>query len=102
MYKVKSYDAYDGALYAEESTNNTVKYLDLSVPVYHLPLYDWVFSIEVAEHIPKTYEQIYINNLVRHASHGIILSWAVPKQEGHGHVNNQDFSYIEEQLIKEL
>ncbi len=61
-----------------------------------MPLYDWVFSIEVAEHIPKTYEQIYIDNLVRH---GIILSWAVPKQEGHGHVNNQDFAYIEEQLI---
>ena len=98
MNQVKIYDAFDGAPYAEETTNNSVKYLDLSVPIYHLPIYDWIISIEVAEHIPKKYEQIYIDNLVRHAKKGIIISWAILNQEGLGHVNNQNFPYIEEQL----
>jgi hypothetical protein len=100
LNKVKSYDAFDGAPYAEETTNNLVQHLDLSVPVYHLPLYDWVVSMEVAEHIPKQYEQIFIDNLTRHAKEGIILSWSVVGQEGHSHVNNQDLPYVEEQLRK--
>ena len=98
LNQVKSYDAYDGAPYVEDTTNNEVKHLDLSVPIYHLPFYDWVISMEVAEHIPKEFEQIFIDNLTRHAKEGIILSWSVIGQEGHSHVNNQDLPYVEEQL----
>ncbi len=38
--------------------------------------YDWIISLEVAEHIPAQFESIYIDNLVKHAKEGIILSWA--------------------------
>ena len=100
LNEVKTYDAFDGAPYCEETTDNLVQHLDLSVPVYHLNLYDWIVSLEVAEHIPKTYEQIFIDNLTRHAKEGIILSWAAVGQVGHSHVNNQDLSYVREQLEK--
>ena len=38
--EVLSYDAFDGAPYVESTTNNNVKFLDLSVPIYHLQKYD--------------------------------------------------------------
>ncbi|CAG5124210.1 unnamed protein product, partial [Candidula unifasciata] len=55
-----------------------VKFLDLTAPQYGLPAYDWVVSVEVGEHIPAKFEDIYLDNLARHAKEGIVLSWAVP------------------------
>lgn len=55
---------------------------------------DWVLSLEVGEHIPKEYENIFIQNLINHAKKGIILSWAVPNQPGDGHVNCQSNDYV--------
>ena len=55
-----------------------MSFLDLTLPQYGLPLYDWVMSLEVAEHIPQDYEAIFIDNIVRHAREGVVLSWAVP------------------------
>ena len=55
---------------------------------------DWVLSLEVGEHIPKEYEHIFIQNLIKHAKQGIILSWAVPGQPGDGHVNCQSNDYV--------
>ena len=57
---LKVYDAYDGAPYAPDVTNGTVKFLDLSVPQYGLPIYDWILSLEVAEHIPTKYQDIFL------------------------------------------
>ena len=96
--QVSSYDSYDGAPYTEITTNNNVKFLDLSVPIYHLKQYDWVISLEVAEHIPAKFEDIYIDNLVRHAKEGVILSWAKIGQGGHSHINNRDFDYVKKKM----
>ena len=96
--KVRQYDSYDGAPFCENKTHGLVKFLDISIPVYGLRLYDWVISLEVGEHIPKQYEQIFLDNIARHADKGIVLSWAVPGQGGHGHVNNQPLEYIVQQL----
>ena len=82
LNQLKVYDAFDGSPYTETNTNGRVKFLDLSVPIYHLDKYDWVISIEVAEHIPKEFENIYLNNLVKHAKEGIIISWASEGQKG--------------------
>ncbi|CAD7968765.1 unnamed protein product [Amoebophrya sp. A25] len=49
--------------------------------------YDAVLSLEVAEHIPYEFEAVFVENLVRHASHLLILSWG--DQPGHGHFNNK-------------
>ena len=86
--------AYDGGPYYDIVSKGRVKYLDLTLPQYGLPLYDWVLSLEVAEHIPREFESTYIDNIVRHAKEGIVLSWAVPRQIGHGHVNTRPLDYI--------
>ena len=96
--EVASYDAFDGAPFVEEQTDSIVKFLDLSAPIYHLDKYDWIVCLEVAEHIPNKFESIFIDNLVRHAKEGIVLSWSKVGQIGHGHVNNRDFDYVKSKL----
>ncbi|XP_045215406.1 uncharacterized protein LOC123565615 isoform X1 [Mercenaria mercenaria] len=92
--KVKSFDAYDGAPYCEITSNGQVQFLDLSIPQYGIPVYDWILSLEVAEHIPQEYESIFIDNIINHAREGIVLSWATPGQIGYSHVNNRPFEYV--------
>ena len=96
--KVKMYDAFDGAPYVEEVTNGSVTFLDLSAPQYGLKAYGWIVCIEVAEHIPREYEAIFLSNLVRHARIGIVLSWARPHQAGLSHVNNRPIEYVSEKM----
>ena len=54
---LKSYTGYDGSPYAHENSEGRVQYLDLTIDAYGLPAFDWVFSLEVAEHIPATFER---------------------------------------------
>lgn len=53
-----------------------------------------VISLEVAEHIPIQYENDFLDNLDRHCSGMMILSWAVVGQGGHGHINEQNSDYV--------
>ncbi|XP_071154225.1 uncharacterized protein [Mytilus edulis] len=92
--QVKSYDAYDGAPFCEETSEGRVQYMDLTIAQYGIPLYDWIVSLEVAEHIPQQYESVYLDNIFRHAREGIIFSWAVPGQGGMSHINNKPTSYV--------
>ena len=94
--KLKSYDAYDGAPFTDTTSEGRVKFLDLTLRQYGLPLYDWVISIEVAEHIPRQFESMFIDNIVRHAREGVVLSWAIPGQGGFSHVNNRPVQYVKE------
>ncbi|XP_052816028.1 uncharacterized protein LOC128242763 isoform X2 [Mya arenaria] len=98
--KLKGYDAYDGAPFSEKTSEGRVSYLDLTLPQYGLPLYDWIMSLEVAEHIPREYESVYIDNIVRHAKEGVVLSWAVPGQEGYSHINMRTFEYVKDLFDK--
>ena len=59
-----------------------------------MPIYEWVISLEVAEHIPHQYEEIFLSNLARHAKTGIILSWPLPGQGGNFHVNEHPIDYV--------
>ena len=97
---VREYVAYDGAPYCEETSEGRVRFMDLTISNYGLPMYDWILSLEVAEHIPIQYEPVYIDNLVRHALEGIILSWAKPGQGGLAHVNNRPLSYVVDLMDK--
>ena len=91
--KLRKYDAYDGAPFSETTSDGRVKFLDLTLPQYGLPVYDWIISLEVAEHIPQQYESTYIDNIIRHAKEGVVLSWSVPGQHGYSHVNNRPHEY---------
>ncbi|PVD21673.1 hypothetical protein C0Q70_17472 [Pomacea canaliculata] len=87
--RVISYDAYDVAPFVEKVTGGAVKFMDLTLPQYGLPAYDWVMCLEVAEHIPARYERILVDNMARHARKGVVLSWANISQGGINHVNNK-------------
>ncbi len=53
-------------------------------------------SIEVGEHLPIQYESIFMENLVRHAKIGIIMTWCEPIEDGIGlgHFNERPLHYI--------
>lgn len=53
-----------------------------------------VISIEVFEHIPKKYEKVFVENIVRCCSGKLVLSVAVEGQPGLGHVNCRNNDYI--------
>ena len=76
-----------------------VKFLDLTLPQYWLPRYDWVLSMEVIEHIPAKFETIVLDNIDRAAGHGVVLSWAVIGQGGFHHVNNRSPTYVKQTMI---
>ncbi len=96
----KNVDAFDGNPHTPEMTNGFASVLDLSKEFDLKKKYECVISLEVGEHIPKEYEQIYLDNLDRHSSQCIILSWALPGQGGDGHVNEQPNEYIIEEMKK--
>ena len=89
---------YDGNPNTEELTKGLCQVLDLTEPFDLGKQFDWVLSLEVAEHIPLKYEKIYLDNLVRHAKEGIIMSWALKGQTGAGHCNTQDNDYVREKM----
>jgi len=93
-------DGYDGNPNTPTMTNNMCGIKDLSIPFTFENKYEWVMSLEVGEHLPKKYEQIFIDNLCNNCSQGIILSWAVKGQGGSGHFNEQDNQYVKNQIEK--
>jgi 2-polyprenyl-3-methyl-5-hydroxy-6-metoxy-1,4-benzoquinol methylase len=88
---------FDGNPNTPELTHNTCSVLDLSVRVQLKP-FDWVMSLEVGEHLPAEFEDIFIQNLHNNNKRGIVLSWAIKGQGGHGHFNEQDNSYIKSKI----
>jgi len=50
----------------------------------------FVVCFEVAELLPKKFEEIFLGNILTHFEHSIILSWAPPSQTGVGHVNTKE------------
>jgi len=100
VVQVQRYDAYDGAPFSEEETAGAVRYLDLAVPQLWLPRYDWVVCLEVVEHIPEEFESIVLDNIIRPATLGVVLSWALPTQPGGMHVNARPAEYVKEVLTR--
>jgi cyclopropane fatty-acyl-phospholipid synthase-like methyltransferase len=62
--------------------------------------FDFVQSFEVGEHIFVEYEDNFIDNIARHATMGIVMSWSIIGQSGFMHVNNRDSEYIIGKLQK--
>lgn len=62
--------------------------------------FEGIISLEVGEHIPAEYEDVFIQNLANNSSCYIILSWAINGQEGDGHVNCRSNKYIINKLAQ--
>ena len=88
------YDAFDGNPFTKEISNGLGDVLDLSKDFELNKKYDLVMSLEVGEHIPKEFEDVFINNIIQHSKKKILLSWGIPKQPGEGHINCQTNDYI--------
>ena len=71
-----------------------VCWIDASQPFRLRQRPDWVISIEVGEHIPKSREATFLDNLVKNCRVGVILTWAIRAQLGYQHVNCHDNEYI--------
>ncbi len=82
-----SCQAFDGTRKIELLTNGLVKHLDLSKKVSLPEIFDWILCLEVGEHIPAKYQANFVENLHNHNRKGIVISWALPGQDGTGHVN---------------
>lgn len=67
---------------------------DLSLPLKLERKSDISISLEVGEHIPKEYEDIFIDNICNNTKDIAIFSWAVVGQGGEGHINCRDNEYI--------
>ncbi len=87
---------YDGNPVTELASGGSCFVKDLSLPFDLNRRFDWVMSLETGEHIPPEYESVFIRNLMRHATKGIVLSWAIKGQGGIGHFNEQDNDYIKQ------
>lgn len=81
----------DGSPLTPQITNGLCTVMDFSEP-QDLPEVDTVLSLEVGEHIPQEYEQIFLDNIC--VARRVILSWAVEGQAGNGHVNCRNNDYI--------
>lgn len=89
---------YDGNPETQELSEGRCAIVDLSKPIDFCQ-FDWTLSLEVGEHIPKEFEDIFINNILG-SKYGIILSWAVEGQGGTSHVNTRNNSYIRDKIVQ--
>jgi len=87
-------EAYDGNPNTFLLSKGLANVLDLSEYFNLYKKSDCVLSLEVGEHIPKEYEDIFIDNICNHTNNLLILSWAILGQVGDGHVNCQDNEYV--------
>lgn len=77
-----------------KSTNHKwIMQADLSV-AHSYPWRGYVISLEVGEHIPVEFEQVFIGNLCRHCTSRMVISWALPGQRGLGHINCRPNDYV--------
>lgn len=95
-------EAYDGNPYTQQLTGNIGQVKDLSQRFDLGKKFKCVMSLEVGEHIPEEFEQAFLDNIANHREQDelglIILSWAVPGQDGDGHVNCRSNDYIMQQM----
>jgi 2-polyprenyl-3-methyl-5-hydroxy-6-metoxy-1,4-benzoquinol methylase len=92
-------EAYDGNPNTESLSGGIGKVMDLSKPFYLGKKFDVVLSLEVGEHIPKEFEEQFIDNITKHAKKHLIISWAIVGQGGDGHVNCANNDYIIGQIV---
>ena len=87
-------DGFDGNPNTPTITKNKCKVLDLSKTFKSEKKWEYIVSLEVAEHLPQKFEKTFIENLHENNTKGIILSWAVIGQGGHGHFNERNNDYV--------
>ena len=86
--------------YPNKKVYDNIQELDLSVPVLLERSADISISLEVGEHIPVKFEQVFIDNICNNTKSTVILSWAIEGQDGDGHVNCKNNDYVISEMAK--
>lgn len=60
---------------------------------------DYAISLEVGEHIPEEYLSVFIDTVAQ-AKRKVILSWAIPGQDGIGHVSCKHNIWVIDEMAK--
>ncbi|HNP99553.1 MAG TPA: hypothetical protein PKK99_10890 [Bacteroidia bacterium] len=92
---VLRYAGYDAEGYDATVLNKSINIIDLTRPIqpgYIGPKFNTI-SLEVGEHLPSEFENIYLDNLTV-GGLDIIMSWALPGQAGVGHINCQSNEWV--------
>jgi SAM-dependent methyltransferase len=91
---------YDGNPVTSTFENCFVK--DLTSQDLKLEPVNFLLCLEVAEHVPKEYEDPLLKNIYNSLSKGgmLVLSWAIEGQPGLGHVNCKNNDYVIERFTK--
>lgn len=77
-YHVQGYDGNIHIKYAADlllSDPTLFKHSDLTVPLNDNKSFDLVISLGVGAYIPPKYESVFIENLTKHASKYLLVSW---------------------------
>lgn len=88
-----SCQGFDGSPRTPEFSDGMCGVKDFSEP-QDIGMFDLVVCLEVGEHIPAKYEQVFIDNICRVSREYICLSWAIVGQGGTGHVNCRNNGYV--------
>mmetsp|Transcript_89294 Transcript_89294/g.289112 ORF Transcript_89294/g.289112 Transcript_89294/m.289112 type:complete len:187 (+) Transcript_89294:1-561(+) len=88
--------AFDGTPRADQHTKGAVQTLRLDKPFDLGRTFDWVLCLEVAEHIPRASEAVFLANLQRHVGHGLVLSWS--EHPGDLHPNHRSWPEVRQVL----
>ena len=79
---------FEGEIPLEKTFTEIVQF-DLTKPfMFHIK--GNVISLEVGEHIPKEFMDVYLDNITNACNGYLITSWAIRGQAGFGHVNCLD------------
>lgn len=89
---------YDADPVVEKSSKGLCKNVDLGKFQPALPKVDLAMTLEVGEHIPKKFEQHFLDNVASAGTKAVVVSWAHPWQGGTRHVNERPQWYIADQL----
>lgn len=57
-----------------------------------------ILCLEVGEHIPEQFLPVFIDNLTNNCNGWVVLSWAVPWQDGIGHVSCQTNDWVKDEF----
>lgn len=90
----------DGNPAVVDTSGGLCSVCDLTTPQQDMKPADFVFSLEVAEHIPPEKEALFLNNLESKSTNLLVLSWGVLGQHGNGHVNLRPNEYVIQKMIE--
>lgn len=90
---------YDGNPMTPDISDGVCFVKDFSSPASIGP-FELTLCLEVGEHIPIEYEQVFINNVCNATSKHLVISWAHEEQGGTGHVNERSEDWVREEILR--